>query len=262
MTLQPEDIDALAEDLRRARITKQPAERFTARHPAMTIGDAYAVQSRWLEGEIAAGRRLVGRKIGLTSRVMQRATGITEPDYGVILDDVLVESGCRLDHGEFLQPRVEVELAFVLRSPVRGPRATALDILRATEFVIPALELLDSRLQMEGRTVVDTISDNAACAGAVTGGRASEVHAIDLRRSGAILYRNGAVEDTGLAAGVMDNPAASVAWLVNKLCEHGAEIQPGEVVLAGSFTAPMWVNKGDTVTADFGPLGTVGCSFQ
>jgi len=235
--------------------------RLTARYPGMTVEDAYAVQSRWADQLTAQGKRIVGRKIGLTSKPMQAATGITEPDYGVLFDDMVLESGCELPWGAYTHPRVEVELAFQLGSDLVGPATTVFDVLRATEFVVPALEILDSRIEMEGRSIVDTISDNAACGAVVVGGIPTPISAIDLRWSGAILYRNQTIEETGLAAAVLNNPAIGVAWLANKLSRHGASLAAGDLILAGSFIRPTWAQVGDTFYADYGPLGTVTCRF-
>ncbi|MFI9489572.1 fumarylacetoacetate hydrolase family protein [Promicromonospora sp. NPDC052451] len=233
----------------------------TARHPGMTVEDAYAVQNTWRRRGIEAGRRPVGRKIGLTSKVMQAATGITEPDYGAIFADMVHDNGSVIEHGRFSNVRIEVELAFVLRERLSGPHATVFDVLRATEYVVPALEILSSRIEMTGRTIVDTISDNAAMGGMVHGGSPVEPGAVDLRWVSALLYRNEAVEESGVAAAVLGHPAAGVAWLANKLARHGDVLEAGEIVLAGSFSRPVWVEPGDTVLADYRELGTVSCRF-
>jgi 2-oxo-hept-3-ene-1,7-dioate hydratase len=219
------------------------------------------VQNEWRRRGIAAGRRPVGRKIGLTSKVMQLATGITEPDYGTIFADMVYENGSVIDHGRFSNVRIEVELAFVLAGPVKGPDASVFDVLRATEYVVPALEILSSRIEMPGRTIVDTISDNAAMGGMVHGGNPVAVGEVDLRWVSALLYRNEVIEESGVAAAVLNHPATGVAWLANKLAQHGDGLEAGEIVLAGSFTRPMWVEQGDTVLADYGRLGTLTCRF-
>ena len=168
--LPPETITAIADELADAERTRTMVPRLTARHPGMTVEDSYAVQNEWRSRGTAAGRRPVGRKIGLTSKVMQAATGITEPDYGAIFADMVFENGSVIDHGRFTNVRIEVEPAFVLATAVDGPDATVFDVLRATEYVVPALEILSSRIEMAGRTIVDTISDNAAMGGMVYGG--------------------------------------------------------------------------------------------
>jgi 2-oxo-hept-3-ene-1,7-dioate hydratase len=260
--LDRQAVAAIADELLEARKTRTPIPRLTARYPEMTVEDSYAVQNLWSDRLQQAGRTLVGRKIGLTSKAMQAATGITEPDYGVILDDMVLENGATLAWDQFTHPRVEVELAFVLGRPLSGPHCSIFDVLDATDYVVPALEILDSRIEMEGRTIVDTISDNAAMGAMVIGGNPVRPRDIDLRWVAALLYRNQVIEETGVAAGVLNHPAAGVYWLANKLAAHGTALGRGEIILAGSFTRPMWVSKGDSVYADYGQLGTITCRFE
>lgn len=260
--LAPETIEAIAAELAHADPTHGVIERITARYPEATIEDAYAIQRIWRDSQSDAGRRLVGHKIGLTSKAMQAATGISEPDYGVMFDDTVWENGSELPYDNFSNVRIEVELAFVLAQPLTGPHCTIFDVLRATEYVTPALEVLNSHIELEGRTIVDTISDNAAYGAMVLGGHPARPDAIDLRWVSALLYRNATIEETGVAAGVLNHPAAGVAWLANKLAQHGESLASGEIVLAGSFTRPMWVSRGDTVLCDYGSMGTITCRFS
>ncbi|MET4059404.1 2-oxo-hept-3-ene-1,7-dioate hydratase [Arthrobacter sp. UYP6] len=260
--LDKKTIEAVADELLDAKRTRTPVPLLTARYPEMTIEDSYAVQNLWRDRLLDSGRTLAGHKIGLTSKAMQAATGISEPDYGVILDDMVLENGCTLAWDQYTHPRVEVELAFVLGKPISGPNATLFDVLDATDYVVPALEILDSRIEMSGRTIVDTISDNAAMGAMVLGGNPVRPRDVDLRWVSAMLYRNQGIEETGVAAGVLNHPAAGVYWLANKLAAHGTTLEAGEIILAGSFTRPMWVYKGDTVYADYGPLGTITCRFE
>ncbi|WP_422390784.1 2-oxo-hept-4-ene-1,7-dioate hydratase [Arthrobacter sp. N1] len=255
-------IRAIADELLEAGRTRTPVPLLTARYPDMTVEDSYAVQRLWRQRNEAAGRTLVGRKIGLTSRAMQAATGITEPDYGSIFDDMVLETGCSVEWERYTGPRVEVELAFVLKDDLTGPGCTLFDVLNATDYVVPALEILDSRIEMAGRTIVDTISDNAAMGAMVVGGRPVRPDAVDLRWVAALLYRNQVVEETGVAAGVLDHPAAGVHWLANKIAAHGDGLKAGDIILAGSFTRPVAVDRGDTIHADYGPLGAVTCHFR
>ncbi|MFB6674581.1 2-oxo-hept-4-ene-1,7-dioate hydratase [Streptomyces sp. NPDC056390] len=259
--LTKDTIASLAEELAEAERTRKVIPRITARFPEATVEDSYAIQGVWKEKNLAAGRRLLGRKIGLTSRAMQAATGITEPDYGVMFDDTVWENGARIPHERFSNVRIEVELAFVLKEPLEGPHCTLFDVLRATEYVTPALEVLNSHIELEGRTIVDTISDNAAYGGLVLGGNPTPPDAADLRWVSALLYRNETIEETGVAAGVLNHPAAGVAWLANKVHPHGDRLEAGEIILAGSFTRPLWVEQGDSVLADYGPMGTISCRF-
>ncbi|MGK0715566.1 fumarylacetoacetate hydrolase family protein [Leucobacter sp. W1153] len=253
--------EAIAAELVQADLDRTILPRLTARYDGMEVEDSYAIQKIWSDRRIEAGARLVGHKIGLTSKVMQVATGITEPDYGVIHDDMVYESGSVIEFDRFSNVRIEVELAFVLAKPLAGPNATLFDVLDATAYVVPALEILNSHLELEGRTIVDTISDNAAMGAMVIGGRPMKVDDIDLPWASAMLYRNETIEESGVAGAVLGNPAMGVAWLANKLSQHGQTLEAGEIILAGSFTRPMWVYKGDTVHADYGTLGSVTCRF-
>jgi 2-oxo-hept-3-ene-1,7-dioate hydratase len=260
--LEPSRIAAIADELLDAHESRNIVPLLTARNPEMTVEDAYAVQSLWAERRAASGHRIVGRKIGLTSKVMQVATGITEPDYGVIFDDMVYENGSTIPFDDFSNVRIEVELAFVLAKPLSGPNCTIFDVLAATDYVVPALEILNSHIEMAGRTIVDTISDNAAMGAMVLGGNPVKVDAVDLRWIGALLYRNQTIEESGVAAAVLNHPANGVAWLANKLAQHGSSLAAGDIVLAGSFTRPMWVERGDTVHADYGQLGAITCRFE
>ncbi|MBL5974199.1 MAG: 2-oxo-hepta-3-ene-1,7-dioate hydratase [Candidatus Leucobacter sulfamidivorax] len=259
--LEQSQIESIAEELVQADRDRAVLPRLTARYPGMVVEDSYAIQKVWSDRRIENGARLVGHKIGLTSKVMQVATGITEPDYGVIHDDMVVESGSVLEFDRFSNVRIEVELAFVLSKPLVGPDTTIFDVLDATAYVVPALEVLNSHLELEGRTIVDTISDNAAMGAMVIGGRPVTIDQVDLPWVSAMLYRNETIEESGVAGAVLGNPAMGVAWLANKLAQHGQSLAAGEIILAGSFTRPMWVSKGDTVHADYGQLGSVTCRF-
>ncbi|TLP94199.1 2-oxo-hepta-3-ene-1,7-dioic acid hydratase [Nesterenkonia salmonea] len=260
--LSQDTITAIADELAQAEKKRTTVPLLTSRYPEMTIEDSYAVQNQWRRRGIESGRRPVGRKIGLTSKVMQAATGITEPDYGAIFADMVYENGSMIEHASFSNCRIEVELAFVLGKALSGPDVTVFDVLDATDYVVPALEILSSRIDMQGRTIVDTISDNAAMGAMVYGGNPVRPHDVDLRWVSALLYRNETIEETGVAAAVLNHPATGVSWLANKLAAHGDSLTPGEIILAGSFTRPMWVEAGDTVFCDYGQMGTVTCRFN
>ncbi|WP_438353637.1 fumarylacetoacetate hydrolase family protein [Microbacterium sp. CJ88] len=259
--LTPAQIDTIAAELAEADRTHGVIPRITARYPGATIEDSYAIQGVWRDRNIAAGRRLVGRKIGLTSRAMQEATGITEPDYGVMFDDTVHASGADIPADRFSNVRVEVELAFVLKEPLEGPGCTLERVLAATDHVVPALEVLNSHIELEGRTIVDTISDNAAYGAMVLGSTRVRPDEIDLRWVPGVLARNGEIIETGVAQGVLGHPATGVAWLADKLAQHGARLEAGEIILAGSFTRPVWVAQGDTVRCDYRELGVIECRF-
>lgn len=259
--LDSRSIEQIADELVEAGRTRIPVTRLTARYPEMTVDDAYRVQSLWRTRCTANGRTVIGHKIGLTSKAMQDATGITEPDYGIIFADMVLENGCSIPWDRYTHPRIEAELAFVLDKDIKGPGVTFLDVLEATAYVVPALEILDSHIELEGRTIVDTISDNAAMGAMVIGGEPARPRDIDLRWVAAILYQNQTVAETGVAAGVLNHPATGVQWLANKIAAHGDHLQAGEIILAGSFTRPLWVHPADTIYADYGKLGTITCRF-
>lgn len=217
---------------------------------------------------MAAGRSRIGWKIGLTSRAMQQALNIDTPDSGVLLDDMRFADGGVVPAGRFIQPRIEAELAFVMARDLSGPSLEIWDVFAATECVVPAIEILDTRVFRRdtqtgaSRTVIDTISDNAANAGIVTGGRPCKPTDIDLRWCGAIVSRNGVVEETGLAAGVLNHPAVGIAWLARELDRRGEALRAGEIVLSGSFIGPVETGNGTFIHADFGLLGTVSVHFE
>ena len=261
------EIATAAADLFRAETSRQQIGLLSRRHPQMTFDEAYAVQGALVASKIAAGRRVIGWKIGLTSKAMQSALNIATPDSGVLFDDMAFEDGAVIPADRFIQPRIEAELAFILKAPLAGPNVRPWDVINATDFIVPALEILDTRILRidpetgQTRSIVDTIADNAANAGILTGGRMLRPDAIDLRWAGAIVSRNGEVEETGLGAGVLNDPARGVAWLANRLAAYGQAIEPGQIVLSGSFIRPIEARHGDSILADFGPLGTLAAHF-
>lgn len=266
--LSIQTIQELAKALRQARHTRTQLRHFSAAHPEMTIEDGYAIQREWVKLELAAGRTIRGRKIGLTSRAMQISSQIDEPEYAPLMDDMFFAAGGDISFEHFIAPRVEVELAFVLNRPIKGPGVTVFDVLSATEYVTPALEIIDARIEQfdretrAPRKVFDTISDFAANGGIVLGGRPFNPQALDLLWVGAMLFKNGVIEETGLAAGVLNHPANGVAWLANKIASHDEQLNAGDVVLGGSFTRPTPAVIGDTFHADYGVLGSFGFRFS
>jgi len=267
MALSKEDIRTAAERLDRAEKTRKQIRQISLEHPDITIEEAYAVQKAWIEIKVAAGRSVKGHKIGLTSKAMQSALNIDEPDSGVLLDDMFFADGGLVPSDRFIATRAEAELAFIMNKRLAGPNCTMFDVLNASDFVVPALEILDTRIERvdpvtkSTRKIFDTIADNAANAGIVLGGRPIRPLDTDLRWIGALCSRNGQVEETGLAAGVLNHPATAVAWLANKIAPLGLALEPGQVVLAGSFIRPIETRKGDTIQADFGAYGSVNCYF-
>jgi 2-oxo-hept-3-ene-1,7-dioate hydratase len=265
--LPPELVAQLARRLYEARKDRRQLRHFSREYPQMTIEDGYAIQRAWVQLELADGHLIRGRKIGLTSRAMQQASSISEPDFAPLMDDMFFESGADLPTERFIAPRVEVELAFVLERPLRGPGVTLTDVLRATSYVTPALEIIDARIEQfdrdskAPRKVFDTIADFAANAGVVLGGRPVRPDTLDLRWAGAMLYKNSVIEETGLAAAVLNHPATGVAWLANKIARYDEQLDAGDIVLAGSFTRPTAGARGDVLHADYGRLGSISFRF-
>lgn len=261
------EVAAAAVALDAAERTRRQIGLLSLKHPDMDMNDAYAVQAAWAQMKLAAGRRVIGRKIGLTSKAMQSALDIDVPDSGVLFDDMLFEDGATVPAGRFIQPRVEAEIAFVMKAPLAGPGVTPAMVIAATDYIQPALEILDTRILRrdpetgKARTFVDTIADNAANAGLVLAGMRLKPDEVDMRWMGAIVYRNGEVEETGLGAGVLDDPALSVAWLANRLAQYGERVEAGEIVLSGSFVRPVEAISGSSIVADYGPYGSLRCHF-
>ncbi|WNK20073.1 2-oxo-hepta-3-ene-1,7-dioic acid hydratase [Halomonas piscis] len=267
MTLTADQIDAAAADLIQAEAERRQIGLLSQRHPGMTLDDAYAIQTRLMDYKRAAGRRIIGWKIGLTSKVMQDALGIDTPDSGVLYDDMWFESGAVVPQARFIQPRIEVEIAFVLKAPLEG-EVTREDVLAATDYVAPAIEILDTRIVRtdvdtgQRRLITDTVSDNAANAGIVLGDKHHGPEALDLRWVGAIVKSNGDPVATGLGAGVLDDPVTGLVWLARRMQDYGQRMEAGQVVLAGSFISPIECPSGTEIRADFGHFGRIAIDFE
>ena len=265
--LNASDAMACGAALFQAEAARTQIRMMTADHPGMDMDDAYAIQAAFVQHKLDAGGRVNGWKIGLTSKAMQYALGINIPDSGILFEDMFFDHAGIVPDDRFIEPRIEAEIAFIMKTDLAGPDVTRDDVIAATEAVAPALEILDTRIYRADpesgakRTVLDTISDNAANAGVVMGDMRHAVDAFDLRRVGAILRRNDEVEETGLGAGVLDDPALSMAWLVHRLASYGDGLRAGDVVLSGSFIRPVEARHGDSFLADYGPFGSVAITF-
>jgi len=264
--LSAAEIEAAADDLLRAEAERCQIGLLSRRYPGLTLDDAYAIQAAQISRKLGQGRRIIGWKIGLTSKVMQAALGIDTPDSGVLYDDMEFAHGSTVPAGRFIQPRVEAEIAFVMKAPL-GAGTTRDDVLAATAFVAPALEILDTRILRrdpdtgQARVITDTVADNAANGGIVLGSARHAPDAVDLRWVGAIVSRNDAVEATGLGAGVLNDPVMGLVWLAERMARTGQRIEVGQVVLSGSFIAPIECPPGARIAADFGGFGEVAISF-
>jgi 2-oxo-hept-3-ene-1,7-dioate hydratase len=265
--ISPELALDLAKRHETARRDVKSIDPITVEHPDLDLDDAYAVQQAWIDLQVADGAKIVGRKIGLTSRAMQQQMKIDEPDFGTLLDYMVMPSGIQLRHADYVDPKLEVEVAFMIGRRLSGESVTVDEVLAATDYVQPALELIDARSHRihpvtgKARTIIDTVADNAADAGIILGGKQVAPSEVDMRWIGAIFSCNGVVEETGLAAGVLGHPANGIAWVARRLTPHGLAIEPGQIILAGSFTRATTTHAGDEFVADYGPLGTVTCSF-
>ncbi|ORW10177.1 2-keto-4-pentenoate hydratase [Mycobacterium kyorinense] len=260
MTLTHNVIQESADLLYVAQTTRTPIGPLTERHPGLTVADAYAIQQVNLRRRLREGRVLVGHKIGLTSESMQTLLGVDEPDFGYILDGMVLANGSAVSAARFCAPRVEPEVAFLFHAPLRGPGITDDDVRAAPEAVAVALEVVDSRIDKWRLTLPDTVADNAS-SGAVVLGNWMPYEGLDLPSVRASLSLNGSEIDSGLGAAVMGEPAAAVAWLANALGSFGTEIMPGHFVISGSITSAPFVHPGDDVTATIGGLGAVSLSF-
>ena len=265
--LAPEAIQFAARRLHAAERARQPVRQLSLDHPDITIDDAYAIQREWVGIKLADGQKVIGHKIGLTSRAMQQSSQINEPDFGTLLDEMLYRDAADIAMERFIDPMVEVELAFILKHRLEGDKVSIFDVLSATDYVVPAVEIIDARCHRidpetkRPRRVMDTISDNAANVGIILGGRPVKPLDQDLRWVSALLYKNGIIEETGVAAGVLNHPANGISWLAKKFAPHGVALEPGQIILAGSFTRPVKVAQGDTIHVDYGPLGNISCRF-
>lgn len=265
--MTPADHAQAADDLLAAEQSGTQIGLLSVRHPDITMDDAYAVQNAICEAKLKAGQKVIGWKIGLTSKAMQYALNIDIPDSGILFDDMLFETGATVPKGRFIQPRIETEIAFVMKSSVGGENVTRADVIAATDYVSPAIEILDTRIlradPVTGKTrvVFDTISDNAANAGIVMGAEQHAIDAFDLRWVGAMALRNGEVEETGLGAGVLNDPVQSVVWLARRMAQYGQKIEAEQVILSGSFIRPVECPSGTKIDADFGSFGSVKITF-
>jgi 2-oxo-hept-3-ene-1,7-dioate hydratase len=265
--LTPEQINEAAQRLYDAEKAREQIPALTLSYD-MDMEDAYAVQKAWVGRKISEGAEVIGYKIGLTSRAMQMAVSIDEPDYGVLLDDMVFPNGGRIRAGDFTDPRIEVEFAFMLKKRLFGEDVSLDEVLDATDYVTPALELIAARSYRTDpetgytRKVYDTIADNAANAGIILGDQRVAPDEVDLPWCGALLHLNGDVEETGLAAGVLGHPGHGISWICRRFAPHGIALEPGQILLSGSFTRPVPVKAGDQIHADYGPLGEISVEFD
>ncbi len=256
------NVKELSDRLAAAKESGRGISPLTESHPNLGVEDAYRVQLETVSKEMEMGKRIVGKKIGLTSLAMQKLLGVDEPDYGHLFDDMVAENGGTVAADQLLQPKVEAEIAFILKEDLKGPGVTALDVLKATRYVLPALEIVDSRIQDWKIKLADTIADNASSGMYVLGGKPARVDEVDLTLLGMMLTKNGKLVNTGVGAAALGHPAVCVAWLANKLSEFDIPLKAGEVILSGALSAAVDAKKGDVFAARFAHIGEVNVHFE
>jgi 2-keto-4-pentenoate hydratase len=255
-------IQRFAAKLVEAEVTRVGIDPFTNTDPDISVNEAYHIQLENIKKKVNEGRKIVGKKIGLTSLAVQKMLGVSEPDYGHLLDTMAIENGATISCETMIQPKVEGEIAFILKKELRGPNVTVLDVLQATEYVVPALEIVDSRIQDWKIMLQDTVADNASSGFYVLGGKPTSIADINLELIGMALYQNGEVANTGVGAAALGNPAACVAWLANRLADYDISLKAGEVILSGALSGMVVAKPGDMFTARFAHLGQVSVNFK
>ncbi|MEH7010459.1 2-keto-4-pentenoate hydratase [Neobacillus niacini] len=254
-------VQQFADQLFEAEVSKNGIEPLTSIDTDMTAKDAYYIQLENINRKVVQGQRIVGKKIGLTSEAMQNLLGVGEPDYGHLLDSMVVENGGRISIDQVLQPKVEAEIAFILKKELRGPNVTTLDVLQATDYIVPALEIVDSRIKDWKIKLADTVADNASSGFYVLGGKPTKIVDVELELIGMVFTKNGELVNTGVGAAALGNPATCVAWLANKLSEFDIPLRAGEVILSGALSAAEVAREGDTFKARFAQIGEVSVRF-
>jgi len=259
--MKPELLEKLGDALFDAWRMRQPVAPLTQAHPEMTIDDAYAVQQRMIARRRDSGPRVVGKKIGLTSKVVQSMLGVDQPDFGYLLSDMVCADGVAISAQALIAPKIEGEIAFVLKSTLAGPGVGSADVLRATEFVAPCFEVVDPRILDWKIRIQDTVADNASAGLFVLGGTVADPRRLDLALCGMVIEKNGEVVATGAGAAALGSPVNAVAWLANRLGQLGIALEAGEVILSGSLAAMLPARTGDIFRCSLGGIGTVSTRF-
>ncbi len=255
-------IENFAAQLAQAEATQVGIDPLTVTDAEITVDEAYYIQLENIKKKLSEGQKIVGKKIGLTSVAVQKMLGVDEPDYGHLLDSMVVENGGTIDCKTMLQPKIEGEIAFVLKKDLKGPNVTAVDVIQATDYVLPALEIVDSRVQDWKIKLQDTVADNASSGLYVLGGKPTKLEDIDLELVGMVLSQNGEMVNTGVGAAALGNPATCVAWLANRLADYDISLKAGEVILSGALSGMVVAKSGDSFTARFAHLGQVSVNFK
>ena len=254
--------ETIADRLFEAETTKVAIPPLIQTWPEIDVVDAYSIQLANIARRVEAGAKIRGHKVGLSAKAMQQMLGVSECDYGHLLDDMFVNEYEMIPISRFLAPRAEIEVAFVLGRPLAGPGITTADVIRATDYILPSIEIVDSRIADWKLTIADTIADNASSGAVVLGGRPTRLHDVDPALIGANLRKNGEIVETGCSGAVLGNPVNAVAWLANKVAAFGVTLEPGHVIMPGSCTRMVPIGPGDTIRADFDGLGHVSATFK
>jgi len=256
------EIQTIAEKLLNAELSKQPIAPLTEIEPSMTADDAYRIQLRQIEQKVSEGAVVKGLKIGLTSKVMQEMLNVHTPDYGFILDTMVFQKDIAIDTEQFIQPKVEFEIAFVFKKALKGPNLTIQDVIDATDYVVPSIEIIDSRIEDWRIKFEDTVADNGSSAGAILGTQKTRLSDVDIANIGMTVYKNDECIDEATSDAVLGNPLNAVVWLANEVSRYDISIQPGMFVLSGALSKALPFTNGDHFKADFGKLGEVSVAFQ
>lgn len=260
-TVEQSKIEKYAKHLEQAYKRREGVQPLTELDSEMTIDEAYYVQLHTVRGMVENGARITGKKIGLTSKAMQELLGVNEPDYGHLTDQMEVKNGGSISVNSVLQPKVEAEIAFILKDDLKGPKVTVLDVLRATDYIVPALEIVDSRIKDWKIKLIDTVADNASSGLYVLGEQKKKITDVDIKGIGVALYKNEELQNTGVGAAALGDPAKCVAWLANKLAAYEIHLKAGEVILSGALSAAIDATPGDVFRAKFAELGEVTVHF-
>lgn len=251
-----------AHELLKAEETRQAVQALTDRDEQLTVKDAYQIQLEAVNVKLAQGKKVIGKKVGLTSAAMQKMLNVNEPDYGHLLDDMRVENGATVKSDSMISPKIEAEIGFVLAEDLVGPNITYLDVMMATKYVVPTLEIIDSRVEDWKIKLIDTVADNGSSAKVVVGDKYTAPGGVDLRTAGMSLFKNNELLATGAGAAALGHPAHAIAWLANKLHEFGITLKKDELILPGALSGAVPVAAGDTIEAKFGALGSVTVHFE
>jgi 2-keto-4-pentenoate hydratase len=255
-------LENYAKELLEAEEKTEGIQPFTERDPSLTVEDAYHIQLETVKLKATQGIGVIGKKVGLTSKAMQEMLGVDEPDYGHLFEGMMIDHQGTVSIDSMVEPRVEAEIGFVLKEDLKGPNLTFLDVLMATDYVLPTLEIIDSRIADWKIKLIDTVADNGSCAKVVLGEVRKSLNEVDLRSNGMILKKNNSIVATGSGSAVLGHPAEAIAWLGNKLADYQIELKKGELVLPGALSAAVTVSEGDQIEADFGQIGTVQVQFN